>query len=236
MVGGLPLGWGYLPVALALGALHALEPGHGKSLASAYLVAGKHTWKDALVLGAATTVSHTAVVVLLALASLGLRSRMDPGRLEQNIGLFGAWTLIGLGAWVSARSIRDLRHGHSHGHTHGHSRGLGHAHDGGHDSEDGSQGFWGVAIIGLGNGLLPCPGALAALLVALSLGQAALGLATVLTYSLGLALALATMGIVVVEAGRRARTWLPSDRGLLWLPLASGLLVSGTGVALLLLR
>ena len=84
--------------------------------------------------------------------------------------------------------------------------------------------------MGLGNGVLPCPGALAALLVAVSLGQVALGLTTVLTYSLGLAVALAVMGIIVVEAGRRARAWLPSDRAMLWLPLASGLLVFGTGL------
>ena len=88
-------------------------------------------------------------------------------------------------------------------------------------------------MLGLSNGLLPCPGALAALLVAVSLGQLALGLVTVLTYSLGLATALAAMGIVVVEAGRRLRSWLPTDRAMLWLPLASGLLVLGTGLWLL---
>ena len=84
--------------------------------------------------------------------------------------------------------------------------------------------------MGLSNGALPCPGALAALLVALSLGQVALGLVTVLTYSLGLACALTAMCVVVVEAGRRVRALLPSDRAMMWLPLASGVLVLGTGV------
>ncbi len=93
--------------------------------------------------------------------------------------------------------------------------------------------MWGVAILGLSNGALPCPGALAALLVALSLGQVMLGLVTVLTYSLGLATALAVMGILVVEAGKRVRQWLPSDRAMLWLPLASGILVLATGLWLL---
>jgi cytochrome c biogenesis protein CcdA len=77
---------------------------------------------------------------------------------------------------------------------------------------------------------------LAALLVAISTGKTALGLMTVLTYSLGLALALAFIGMVVVEAGRRAKTWIPSDRALLWLPLASGILVLGTGVGLMVSR
>jgi nickel/cobalt exporter len=233
MSGNVPLGWLYLPVAFALGALHALEPGHGKSLASAYLVSGKHTWKDAVVLGLATTVSHTAVVILLAVASLALARYVSASVLEQGIATLGAGMLIAMGLWVALRSLADLRHGHSHGHSHSHAHGHG-GH--GHSDSRPDQGLWAVAVLGLSNGVLPCPGALASLLVAISLGQVALGLTTVLTYSLGLASALAAMGVLVVEAGRRVRSWLPSDRAMLWLPLASGCLVLGTGVWLLFSR
>jgi len=230
MDAAVPLGWLYLPVAFALGGLHALEPGHGKSLASAYLVSGKHTWKDAVVLGLATTLAHSGVVFLLALASLGLKQVLSQEQLQRFVGTFGSLALMAVGAWVVARAIRDLRHGHSHGHDHGHGRG--------HGGPEGAQakGYWGVILIGLSNGALPCPGALAALLVALSIGKVALGLVTVFTYSLGLAVALAAMGVIVVEAGRRARAWLPSDQALLWLPVASGTLVFGTGAWLLLAR
>jgi nickel/cobalt exporter len=222
----IPLGWYYLPIAFLLGALHALEPGHGKSLASAYLVSGKHTWKDAVVLGLATTFSHTAVVVLLAGASLSLSSFLSPQQLQRGVASVGALILLGVGAWVVFRSIRDLRHGHvhAHSHSHGHDHGQGSAPD---------HGIWAVAMLGLSNGILPCPGALAALLVALSLGKVFLGMTTVLIYSLGLAVALAGMGILVVEAGKRVRSKLPSDHAMLWLPLASGALVMGTGAWLL---
>jgi len=232
MSGTLPLGWLYLPVAFVLGALHALEPGHGKSLASAYLVSGKHDWKDAVVLGFATTVSHTAVVILLAVGSLALKSYFSTSELQHGVTLAGACILLVMGAYVAIRSILDIKHGHSHGHSHdhGHDHGHAHAHHTGTDGAGSGRDFWGIALLGLGNGVLPCPGALAALLVAVSLGQIALGLTTVLTYSLGLAVALAAMGIIVVEAGRRARAWLPSDRTMLWLPLASGTLVFGTGL------
>ncbi len=219
----LPLGWAYLPLAFALGALHALEPGHGKSLASSYLVSGEHTWKDALILGVATTFSHTAVVVLLAAGGLALKGVLPAGEMFRWVRLAGAGCLGVLGLWVAVRAVRDLRHGHSHGHSHGHAHGRAHRHGG----------AWEVALLGLGNGVLPCPGALAALLVALSLGRALLGLVTVLTYSLGLAAALATVGVLAVEAGSRARRFLPSDRAALWLPLASGLLVAATGAWLL---
>ena len=226
MDAALPLGWLYLPVAFALGALHALEPGHGKSLASAYLVAGEHTWKDAILLGVATTLSHTGVVLLLAGASFGLRGLLPQGRLEALVRLAGAWALLLLGGWTIFRAGQDLRHGHSH-HSHGHGHGPSAA------EAAGTQGAWGVVLIGLSNGVLPCPGALAALLVALSLGRVALGVTTVVTYSLGLATALAVMGILVVEAGRRARNWFPSEQAMLWLPMVSGLLVAGTGFWLL---
>jgi ABC-type nickel/cobalt efflux system permease component RcnA len=221
MTENVPLGWLYLPVAFALGALHALEPGHGKSLASAYLITGEHDWKDAIALGLATTFSHTAVVVLLALGSLALKSYFAQGDLEHGVALAGAGILIVMGAWVAFNSVQDLRHGHSHSHSHSHATG------------ERREGFWGAILLGLSNGVLPCPGALAALLVALSLGQLTLGLITVLTYSLGLAAALVAMGIVVVEAGRRVRSWLPSDRAMLWLPLVSGLLILTTGLCLL---
>jgi nickel/cobalt transporter (NicO) family protein len=224
----LPLAWYYLPVAFVLGAFHALEPGHGKSLASAYLVSGKHDWTDAVVLGLSTTFSHTAVVVLLALASLSLSQFLSRDQLNHGVAEVGAIILVGVGARVMLRSVRDLRHGHLGGHDHDH----GHPH-GNESSHAGKKGLWAIALLGLSNGILPCPGALAALLVALSLGKVFLGMTTVLTYSLGLATALATMGILVVEAGRRVRSWLPSDRALLWLPLGSGLLVFSTGTWLL---
>jgi nickel/cobalt exporter len=219
----LPLEWFYLPVAFILGAFHALEPGHGKSLASAYLISGEHNWKDAVVLGVATTISHTAVVVLLAVASLVLRNRFSGPTLELGIARVGASLLILMGLWVSVRAVQAIRHGHGHAGNHSH----GHAISGENRSK---QGFWGVALLGLSNGALPCPGALAALLVAISIGKVTLGLATVLTYSLGLAVALASMGIVVVEAGRRMRSWIPGEKVMLWIPLGSGLLVLMTGL------
>lgn len=232
MQDAIPLGWLYLPVAFVLGALHALEPGHGKSLASAYLVSGEHDWKDAVVLGVATTFSHTAVVVLLALGSLALERFVPKEVLEHGVTLAGACILVGMGAWVALRSLTNLRHGHSHA-SHGHDHDHGHGHH--HGAHDGGKATstWDIALLGIGNGVLPCPGALAALLVAISLGKASLGVVTVLTYSLGLASALALMGIIVVEAGRRVRSWLPSDGAMLWLPLISGILVMGTGLWLI---
>ncbi|HTB22150.1 MAG TPA: sulfite exporter TauE/SafE family protein [bacterium] len=233
MTESLPLGWLYLPVAFVLGALHALEPGHGKSLAAAYLVAGEHDRKDAVVLGVATTLSHTAVVFLLAACALALRNFFPEAALENGIAMAGAAILLVMGSWVALGAIQDLRHGHSHGHDHGYGHSHGHSHTPS-AGQSHAKGFWGVALLGLSNGVLPCPGALAALLVAVSMGRPALGLVTVLTYSLGLAAALAAMGVAVVEAGRKLRSLPASDATLRWAPLASGMLVAGTGLFLML--
>src|SRR5581483_819974 len=67
--------WLYLPVAVALGALHALEPGHAKSLMAAYIVAIRGTPGQAVALGIAAAVGHTIVVWLLAFAAFAFGRR-----------------------------------------------------------------------------------------------------------------------------------------------------------------
>jgi ABC-type nickel/cobalt efflux system permease component RcnA len=222
MTENIPVGWAYLPVAFVLGGLHALEPGHGKVLASVFLISGKHTWKDAVVLGVVTTVTHTSFIAVLAAASLWAKDEMKGPFLQASqVGAAAVLVLVGLiSIW---RSARALRHGHAHEHGHSHAT-----------PAPGSSGLGSVIAVGISNGMLPCPGALAALLVAFSLGQASLGLATVLTYSLGLAVSLSLLGILVLEAGRRAQAWLPSDKATLWMPLISSILVTATGLWLLL--
>src|SRR6185437_16695822 len=61
--------WLYLPVAIVLGALHALEPGHAKSLMAAYVIAIKGTARQAVTLGVSAAIGHTFVVWILAVAA-----------------------------------------------------------------------------------------------------------------------------------------------------------------------
>src|SRR5215475_8388433 len=62
--------WFYLPVAVILGALHALEPGHAKSLMAAYIVAIRGTSRQAALLGVSAAAGHTVVVWILAVVAL----------------------------------------------------------------------------------------------------------------------------------------------------------------------
>src|SRR5207237_9603499 len=58
--------WGLLCLSAVFGAVHALTPGHGKTLVAAYLVGERGTMAHALLLGVVTTLTHTGVVIALA--------------------------------------------------------------------------------------------------------------------------------------------------------------------------
>jgi len=66
----------YLPVAVGLGALHALhalEPGHAKTMTAAYLVGISGRWTDAVLLGLSAALTHSLVMILIAISDRLLR-------------------------------------------------------------------------------------------------------------------------------------------------------------------
>lgn len=69
--------WLFLPSAILLGALHGLEPGHSKTMMAAFIIAVRGTVAQAVLLGLAATVSHTAVVWAIALAGLHLGAQWN---------------------------------------------------------------------------------------------------------------------------------------------------------------
>ena len=75
--------WLFIPSAILLGALHGLEPGHSKTMMAAFIVAVQGTLKQAVLLGLAATVSHTAVVwspwPACGLAAAGTPKPLNPG-------------------------------------------------------------------------------------------------------------------------------------------------------------
>ena len=81
----------------------------------------------------------------------------------------------------------------------------------------------------MAGGLLPDPGALALLLAAIANGKPVTGLLSVLVFSLGFALVLVAVGLVAARVGQLVLTWL-SGRWILWLQLATALLILAVGV------
>ena len=84
-------------IAFALGALHALSPGHGKTVVASFLVGSRGTARQALFLGAVVTFTHTIGVFLLGLAVLFLSDYVVPERLYPWIGFLSGAMILGVG-------------------------------------------------------------------------------------------------------------------------------------------
>jgi len=82
--------WLYFPSAILLGALHGLEPGHSKTMMAAFIVAIRGTVKQAVLLGLASTLSHTAVVWLVAMAGMYLGQNLNAETTEPYFQLASA--------------------------------------------------------------------------------------------------------------------------------------------------
>lgn len=112
-----------LAVAAGLGACHALEPGHGKTVVAAYLVGTQGTARHALALGLIVTATHTAGVYLLGAVTLYASHAVVPERLYPWLGVLSGLIVASLGGWLFVR--RYTEHVQAHTHTHGHTPGHG---------------------------------------------------------------------------------------------------------------
>jgi len=124
-------------VAASLGALHALEPGHGKTIVAAYLVGSGGTAAHACLLGLIVTASHTAGVYLLGAVTLYAWRYVVPEQLYPWLGAVSGLTIAGLGAFLFLRRYAGETNGdpHAHGHSHFHSHAHTHGHDAGHTQD-----------------------------------------------------------------------------------------------------
>ncbi len=135
------IGWGLgflcVAVAFGLGALHAFEPGHGKTMVAAYLVGSRGTVKQALFLGGMVTFTHTISVFILGFATLFLSHYIMPDKISKFLGVLSGLSIIWIGALLLYRRARKLTHAgdvhsHDHGHSHRHGDHEHHHHDHGH--------------------------------------------------------------------------------------------------------
>lgn len=113
--------WLFIPSAILLGALHGLEPGHSKTMMAAFIVAVRGTLTQAVLLGLAATLSHTAVVWVIALSGLYFGQHWNAEANEPYFQLASAVLIIAVAVWMLWRMWRQ-QHGcfHDHDHEHGH--------------------------------------------------------------------------------------------------------------------
>jgi nickel/cobalt exporter len=113
--------WIFIPSAILLGALHGLEPGHSKTMMAAFIVAVRGTLKQAILLGLAATVSHTAVVWAIAMAGMWFGKGWDVHTSEPYFQLVSAALILAIAFWMLWRTWQDRKGAHRHHHGHGHS-------------------------------------------------------------------------------------------------------------------
>jgi nickel/cobalt exporter len=215
----LTLGVGLLAVlvSLLLGASHAALPGHGKTVMAAYLAGRRGSVRDAVIVGATVTATHTAGVLGLGLA-LTVSSSLAGDRVVGDLGIVSGLMVAAVGAGLLVSAIRRRRasrphdgHPHDHGHphrAHGHDDGHdGHPHDHAHGHDPGRPhgriGRPGLVGMGVAGGLVPSPSALVVLLGAVALGRTTFGVLLVLTYGLGMAATLTAAGLLAVRLSER---------------------------------
>jgi ABC-type nickel/cobalt efflux system permease component RcnA len=239
-----------MAVSVGLGAFHALEPGHGKTVVAAYLVGSRGTAWHALMLGLIVTVTHTAGVYVLGAVTLFASHYVLPERLYPWLGATSGLTIAGLGLCLFLRRyagsdhLQPHAHAHGHSHTHDHHRdhthdhGVGHTHTHGHHTHHHHHPPPTVALrellaLGVTGGIVPCPAALVVLLSALSLNRVGFGLLLIVAFSIGLAAVLIAIGILMVYA-HRLMARFRGDGVLItrWLPLTSAVAMMGFGMAI----
>jgi ABC-type nickel/cobalt efflux system permease component RcnA len=202
-----------LAAAFGWGALHALAPGHGKTMVAGYLVGARGTPRHAAILGLTVTATHTMAVFALGLVTLAASQYILPEQLYPWLGVLSGLLVVAIGLtvmrsrfarWRAARAqaarerdLDEVPHHHEHGH---------------HHHPDGPITMRSLIGLGVSGGIVPCPSALVVLIAAISQHRLGLGMVLILAFSLGLAATLTSIGVAVVFGGRLITRLRPERR------------------------
>ncbi|WP_082735773.1 nickel/cobalt efflux transporter [Polycladidibacter stylochi] len=249
-------------MALVLGALHGLEPGHSKTMMAAYIIAIRGSAFQATLLGISAATSHVIIVWLLAIIGLQYGEEYIGEDLEPILMSASGIIILAVGLWVLWQATKtnkeaganahkphvhgDAPHNHSHhhdthhtdDHVHSHAHmdahALAHAKEIETRLESGGTSTWQTILFGLSGGLIPCPAAITVLLLCLQLKKMALGLTLVTAFSIGLAATLVIVGVIAALGIRFAAHRAPwLDSALQKAPLLSAILICLLGLIMI---
>jgi ABC-type nickel/cobalt efflux system permease component RcnA len=242
-----------LLIAFALGGVHAMSPGHGKTVVGAYLVGARGTAKHAAFLGATVTITHTIGVFALGFITLFASRYVIPEKLYPILSFVSGALVLAIGLSLFTKRLRVslgvaggvAAHGHEHAHEHG---AHGHTHDHAHDHQhehgaaghthlppgaDGSEITWrSLLALGVSGGIMPCPSALILMLASISMNRVGYGLVLIVAFSMGLAGALTAAGLAFVYGGKLLSRIPSSGKFLRALPAVSAFVIAVLGAAI----
>jgi nickel/cobalt exporter len=111
--------WLFIPSAIMLGALHGLEPGHSKTMMAAFIIAVRGTVSQAILLGLCATISHTAVVWIIALGGMYFGQKWGAETSEPYLQIASAIMIIGVALWMLRQTWKQgqsIEESHDHSH------------------------------------------------------------------------------------------------------------------------
>ena len=237
--------------AMLLGAVHALSPGHGKTIVGAYLIGSRGTPRHAVFLGSTVTITHTLGVFVLGFATLYASRFIVPERLFPILSMLSAVLVLGMGILLLVQRTRAAYRAlaratkgptvfhpviaaayHSHaGAMHSHGGGAMHSHL--PPGASGEKVTWrSLLALGISGGLVPCPSAMVLLLAAVALNKTAYGMLLVVAFSVGLAITLTAVGLVFLYARNRFHKPRQGARWPQLLPILSAGVITVLGIGL----
>jgi nickel/cobalt exporter len=227
-------------ISFGYGAVHALMPGHAKTIVAAYLISQKGTYWHAVLLAIIVTITHTLLVVILGVVIL-IFQKTNPNignTLQMWLGVISGLLVAGMGFVLVWRAMRgrlgasyhhhhhhdeDLpwwrklfTHSHpevpAHDHHHHHEHNHHHEHPHKHRAADPGQELtlWTLLVLGVTGGIVPCPTATIIMLLGIGAGVVVGALYAVGVFSLGLALTLMMVGFMALSS-RKAAARIMSD-------------------------
>jgi nickel/cobalt transporter (NicO) family protein len=221
-----------LLLSALIGAAHALTPGHGKTLVAAYLVGQRGTVGQACFLGLVTAITHTGVVLSIAVGLLFVHEESRQ-KVANALGLGMGIALVCLGMWLLLQRLAGRAdHFHLAGHRHEPS---------GEDPEPATirshlaregVGWGGLIVMGMTGGMIPCWDAVALLGWGIAMNLVWMALPMLLAFSAGLASVLVLVGILVVHARKLVDNRWSDSRAVRVLPIFSALFIAGMGLVI----
>ena len=235
--------------ALVLGGLHGLEPGHGKTMMAAYIVAIRGTVGQGVLLGVSAAFSHSIAIWVLVALALSYGDALIGDQAEPWFMILSGVIIVGISLHrlVAARHATAWhnhhdhdRHHHHPNHAHDHARGAVDAHTLKHARalntrvNSGRTTTLQTILFGLSGGLVPCPAAITVLILCVNLGQVGLGATLVAAFSAGLAVTLVAAGSAAA-IGLNALSARTSRLDALFTmaPWLSGFLIMLIGIAIM---
>ena len=204
-----------LLIAVVLGGMHALAPGHGKTVMAAYVVGRRGSFRQSALIAATVTATHTIGVVLIGIV-LTVSRALAPERVYPWLGFASGLLLMAIGITMVRARMRARTHTHDHNH------------------ELAPVGTRGLLAMGFVGGMVPSPSALIVLLGAIALGRLWFGILLIATYGAGMGATLTGAGLLLVKVRARlerdpSKGW--ARRATALVPILAASVVLALGIA-----